>query len=298
VLDEIITAIKRKRELSSLDADFVRQKILKVLEQDRNIREKIETSNSFKELSRSAEFAELKKLVRAELRTVYGVFDLDEKRERKELLARLKEKPGNADVILKLLLLHQSSKERAPRYLEVYKRIFSITGIPATILDLGCGANPYSYTFLRCKPRYIAVDIPGDALADIAEFFKIEGIKGEVVGVDLVQEFGKLTPLSKENNVDVVFLFKVLDSLESVKRNISGKVLDALEAKWIVVSFPTVSLGGRKHIREERRAWFERLLARRDLSYEKFTVGDEIFYVVRKNYTAGPNQQVSPGTLS
>ena len=271
---------------------------MKVIEQDRNIREKIETSKSFRELSRSAEFAELKKLVRAELRTVYGAFDLDEKRERKELLAQLTGNPGNASLILRLLLLHQSSKERAPRYLEVYRRIFAVTNIPTTILDLGCGANPYSYTFLRCRPRYVAIDLPSDALADIAEFFRIEGIKGEVIGIDLVKEYEKLTPLSRENNVDVVFLFKVLDSLESVKRNISGKVLDTLVAKWVVVSFPTVSLGGRKHIREGRRAWFERLLARQDLSYEKFTVGDEVFYVVRKNDTAGPNQQVSPGRPS
>jgi len=271
---------------------------MKVIEQDRNIREKIEASKSFRELSRSAEFAELKKLVRAELRTVYGAFDLDEKRERKELLAQLTGNPGNASLILRLLLLHQSSKERAPRYLEVYRRIFAVTNIPTTILDLGCGANPYSYTFLRCRPRYVAIDLPSDALADIAEFFRIEGIKGEVIGIDLVKEYEKLTPLSRENNVDVVFLFKVLDSLESVKRNISGKVLDTLVAKWVVVSFPTVSLGGRKHIREGRRAWFERLLAQQDLSYEKFTVGDEVFYVVRKNDTAGPNQQVSPGRPS
>ena len=266
-----------------MDDNFVKQKIEKILQQDKRIREKVEGANSFKELSRSKEFTELKKLVRAELRAVYGVFDLDEKRERRELLGRLRENPGSADVILRLLLLHQSSKERAQRYLEVYRRIFAVTGTPDAVLDLGCGANPYSYPFLRCRPRYVAADLPSDALDDIAEFFHIEGITGKAVGIDLVKEYEKLGLLLKENNIDIVFLFKVLDSLESVKRNISGKVIDALAgAKWVVVSFPTISLGGRKRIGEERRAWFEKLLARRKLSYEKFGVGDEVFYVVRK----------------
>lgn len=283
MLDEIILAIKKKRELSTLNNEFIKQKIEKVFEQNKKLREKVQEAKSFRELSRSKEFSELKKLVRAELHTVYGVFDLDEKRERRELLARLRENPGSADVILRLLLLHQSSKERAQRYLEVYRRIFAVTSAPNTILDLGCGANPYSYTFLRCLPRYIAADLPSEALDDIAEFFRIEGITGKTTGIDLIKECEKLGLLLKENNVDVVFLFKVLDSLESVKRNISVKVIDALAgARCIVVSFPTVSLGGRKTIGEERRAWFEKLLARKTLSYEKFTVGDEVFYVIKR----------------
>ena len=65
MLEEIILEIKKKRELSSLDDNFVKQKIEKILQQDKRIREKVEGANSFKELSRSKEFTELKKLVRA-----------------------------------------------------------------------------------------------------------------------------------------------------------------------------------------------------------------------------------------
>jgi len=288
MLNEIILAIKEKRELEDLDTGYIKEKIEKITKQNKKIRSKLEHANSFKEFSRSGEFAELKKLVRAELRKVYGVFDLDEKKQRKELLEKLKKEKSNTKnndekkIIRELLLLHQSSKERIDYYDEIYKKIFSITDTPASILDLGCGANPYAYAYLGCTPVYVAMDLPSDDLKDIAAFFKIEGIDGEAMAVDLVKDYEKLGELLKQNPVDMIFLFKVLDSLETVKRNISGKLLDNLHARWIVVSFPLISLGGGKAIRSERRAWFEKLLARRDLHYETFSVPNEIFYVIRK----------------
>lgn len=285
-LDRIVSAIKEKRELSGLDNEYVKEKIRKVLIQDKKIRTKIGSAKSFKELSRSKEFSELKKVVRTELRAIYGVFDLDEKRERKGLIKRLNKKnitrEERGKIAQQLLLLHKSSKERIEQYEKIYKRIFTITGLPDSILDLGCGTNPYSYSYLGCRPTYIAMDLPSDDLKDIAEFFKTEGIDGEAIGIDLVKEYAKLGELLKERTVDIVLLFKLLDSLESVKRNISGKLLENLHARWIVVSFPLVSIGGRKVIRNERRAWFEKLLEKKELKYEKFIISNELFYVIKK----------------
>ncbi len=285
--DEMILEIKRKRELADLDDHYVREKIERILQQNKKMRTKAANANSFKEFARSKEFAELKKLVRAELRAVYGVFDLDEKKRRKELLLKLRDNKDTGDnkindgLIRELLVLHQSSKERIDHYDAIYKKIFSITGRPKSVLDLGCGANPYSYPYLGCAPVYVAMDLPSDDLKDLVAFFRMEGIDGEAMAVDLVKDYGKLGSLLGENPVDVIFLFKVLDSLEAVKRNISGKIIDALRARWIVVSFPLVSIGGGKAIRNERRAWFEKLLARKGLAYETFSVVNETFYVIR-----------------
>lgn len=273
-MEEIIRAVKQKRELAGLDERVVRESVERVLKRERRGREKLAAAKSWKEFSRSKEWKVLKRDVREELRGVYGLFQ-----------GRF-QSGGSPE---ERLASHQSSAERLPFYEEAYQRIFSITGAPRSLLDLGCGANPYSYGKLGCTPFYVAVDLPNKELERIAAFFKEEGIAGEVVGLNLVSEYRALRGY---RHVDVAFLFKLLDSLEHVKRNISGELLDAINATWLVVSFPTVSVGGRKLIRKERRAWFERLLRRRGWRWEEFSIENEHFYIiVKQSGLAGKEKQ-------
>jgi len=276
IVDQVVGAVKRKQELAALDDAFVRERIQKILKKERRISEKISKSNSFKEFSRSAEFKALKSLVREELRKVYGVFQKEKKGTKRKISA------GNASPEERLRT-HQSSDERFLFYPEVYKKLFAITGKPTTLLDLGCGANPYSYAYLTCAPYYVAVDLPSQDLQDIADFFRSKKVKGEVFGIDLVKDYKKVGQLLDQNHFDIAFLFKLLDSLETVKRNISRSLLDSINATWLVVSFPTVSIGGKKHIKKERRTWFEKLLTRKGWHWQEFEVGEEVFYVVLKD---------------
>ncbi len=272
LLGAVVAAIKQKKELDGLDDDFVRGKVTAALAKEPKLRAKLEAAKGFREFSRSKEFKELKRTVREELRKVYGVFQEEKRRGGK----------SSTDVAEERLRAHQSSAERLPHYDEVYQRIFAITGEPRSILDLGCGANPYSYDALGCAPFYVAVDLPNDELQAVAKFFKERGIDGEVLGLDLAREYNRLDALTAARPFDVAFLFKLLDSLEAARRNVSGKLLDAVHATWLVVSFPTVSIGGGKRIRKERRAWFEKLLRRKGWHWEEFAIENEVFYVVKK----------------
>lgn len=278
MLGEIVAAVKKKRELAALDDAFVLEKIERVLKENKKIRTKIEKSKSFKEFSRGSDFKELKRIVREELRKVYGVFDKDEKNSRKGLLQQLAKESTNEEIITKILEMHQSSVERIHEYKIVYRKIKEFIGEPRSVLDLGCGSNPYSYLLFSKNADYLAVDLPSDDLKDIKKFFSIVGLEGRTLGLDLAKGYEKL----RKEKVDVALLFKVLDSLEEVKRHISHKVLDAIDATWVVVSFPTMSLGGKKHIKKERRAWFEKLLLHKGWYYETFSISNEIFYVILK----------------
>jgi SAM-dependent methyltransferase len=275
---ETIATVKEKRELAGLEDHIIRERVEKKLEQDKKLREKVATAHSFKELSRSALFKEFIKEVRADLRTIYGVFDLDEKRKRQDLVKKIAEDPNDKEILAEMLALHQSSKERLLYYPEIYRKIFAITGTPTSILDLACGANPYSYGMLGCAPRYFAIDLPSEELKGIALYFKSLGLKGGVLGGDVIE---KALP-EKLPHVDVCFLFKALDTFETQQRNVSGKIFDSIKATWLVVSFPTMSLGGKKHIRSEKRAWFEKLIERKGWHATKFEVGSEMFYTVLK----------------
>jgi 16S rRNA (guanine(1405)-N(7))-methyltransferase len=279
---ELIASIKLKKGLSSLDDRFVAEKVKKVFASNRVIQRKFYESKDFAQFSRSKEHEELLKRIRKELRAVYGVFQATGDRERRDILERLRTtKSGNERkrIIDELLSTHTSTKERLPYYDEVYAEICARTK-PKFIIDLGCGLNPLAYQYFvqhGFRPTIIASDLSVEDMAFLDECFKVLGIPGKTIALDLTKNYKMVRTLKG----DVTLLFKLLDSLEETKRHISYDIFDHITTPWIVASFPTKSLGGRKSIARAGRAWFERLLTRKGLRWETFSVENELFYVIR-----------------
>ena len=270
----LVKDILAKKELNNLNEGFVAEKLNEFLAKNKDIREKLGTSK-YGQFRRSKEHELVIKKVRAGLREIYGVFILSDYKKRYELLEAIRKSPSPENHN-RILELHKSSKERLPYYGLVYKKIFDATGLPERIVDLACGLNPLSYPYLGCKPEYLACDLAEKDLEFIKEYFAIMRIRGSVKKVDLIKD--NVSKIVK--GIDIVFLFKTLDSLESVKWNISQELLKRLKAKSIVVSFATKSLGGKKAIKKERRAWFERLAKEQNYTFESFEIPGEIFYIL------------------
>lgn len=272
----LVDDILQKKELSHLDHDFVREKTVVLLNSNNKIMQKLK-KEEYSRFKRSKEHDEMIKSIRSKLREIYGAFMLKGHDKRKEALSKLKEDPSNSNHDC-ILCLHKSSKERIGYYEEVYKKIFEITGKPGSILDLACGFNPFSYPYLGCRPSYVASDISKEDMEFIRKYFRMMKIKGDAISKDLITD--DISSLSEK--ADMVFLFKALDSLEAVKKNISRKLMASIKSKFIVVSFATQSLGGRKMIKKERRSWFEKLAKRLELELVSFEIPNEIFYVLRR----------------
>ena len=83
--------------------------------------------------------------------------------------------------------------------------------------------------------------------------------------------------------VDVVFLFRVLESLEFFRKNVSKEIIQKLKCRYIVVSFDKKSLSG-KEIKKKGRIWFRRILSELNFDYKVFDYEDEIFFVIKKSY--------------
>ena len=143
-----------------------------------------------------------------------------------------------------------------------YDMIFEITGKPKSVLDLGCGYSPLYFSFKDIK--YYYADIGHDYIKDKGFIFDL-----------LNDDYNKLP------EVDVVFLFKVLESLEFFKRNISKEVISRLKAKYIVVSFDKKSLSGGE-IKKKGRIWFRIMLRELKLNYKTLDYENEIFFVIKK----------------
>ncbi|MBI2673419.1 hypothetical protein HYX19_04105 [Candidatus Woesearchaeota archaeon] len=278
----IITTIKEKKELSSLDDDFIRRMVDLYFTKNPKIKKKLEIHPR---LEKAKEFEALLKEIRKTLHEVYGVFNLKSK-EREGLLEKLEMALGRTHKIdnevielhKKILCTHQSTKERLNYYKKIYATIFKYTGRPSRILDLASGLNPFSYVFMDINSiEYTASEISSADIRFIQKYFKTistyKRIIGATIKLDLI--FDKSFP-----ETEVCFLFKALDSLENIKKNISYEILSNIRAKYIAVSFPTRSLTG-KNISKKRLSWFLKIVKRLGYSYETFEIPNELFYILK-----------------
>lgn len=256
---ELIGLIKNKREFRNLDDAFVDSVLQPFV-----INKKIE------ELKKKS-VEKILKEVRARLREVYGAFLSKDYFKKEKLLHEIKSL-GDIEGHERILKLHISTRERLPYYRTAYEKILSIIGKPESILDLGCGLNPFSIPFMGFIPEYYAAELVKEDAHFIQAYFDRFKIRGKAFQVDL-------TEIKELPKADVCFLFKMLDTLETLKWDITAELLAKVKTKWVIVSFSTKSLGGRKVIKE--RKWFEKLI--KNYSYEKFEIPNEAFYVIRHN---------------
>jgi len=297
---ELIQDIIEKKELRTLDEDFIKNKLDTFFADKSHERnksdalKKLENSKTYKQFKKSREHDFLIKEMRAELRKVYGVFIMEGYSDRNKLLEELKIADDDStirEIHEKLFLLHKSTKERMDHYDELYNTILDTIQrfSSATdkhkkyvFMDLACGMNPLSTVLFKDSiKKYYASDISTEDCMFLKEYFDATDIDAVIFPADLTDRniFLKLEKIP----IDICFIFKTLDGLERVHRNISEELLQSINTKYFAITFPTLSIGGVREIKEHRRLWFEKLLERLEWRYEKFTLGSELLYIIDKN---------------
>ncbi len=265
---ELVSLIKEKSELASLDDSFVK-KILTA--SYLAIPDKYETFAQFK---KSAICKIIVSQTRKDLRELYGVFI-------RKPLSKI-----NQDDVESVLESHQSTKERFDYLETIYELLFdklTSKGLPNdfSLLDIACGFTPFTISYFPTRPaNYVACDLSSSDMASVQHFFKKQNQPGTAVAIDVVsEEFFSWVATQK---ADVCFLLKALDSFEQRKRNSSKPILDAIHARLVVVSFALFSIGGNAVIGAEKRTWFEKFCAKQNWTFETLQVPNEIFYIVVK----------------
>jgi len=220
----------------------------------------------------------------------YSSFQTRHKKKIEKYFKVLKENLGKNKSIEKitndLLSITLSTKERLPDYKYIYKKIFEKTITPKIIVDLGSGFNIFSYPFMNLKNlEYHSYDINTDDKKYLNEYFKIMKLRG-LNGSAEILDLRNLKKISKIPNSDIIFLFKVFDVLDKENHKTSEELIKVLtnKTKYIVASFAKKTLT-RKKMNNPNRLWFELMLSRIGLSFEKFSTDNEIFYVVKGHHS-------------
>lgn len=205
------------------------------------------------------------KLSRNLLRKMYSVFASDK---------ILTKKNESAEWFLKK---HISTKERFADYEKIYDRIFSgFKKEKINVFDLGAGINGLSYNLLPKKTNYTGVEAVGQLVNLMNNYFKREKIIGKAIHESLFNLNEIKNILSKTNGKKIIFLFKVLDSLEMLERDYSKKILLELMplVDEIVISFATRSLVRREKFKASR-GWLINFIGENFRILDDFDYGSE-----------------------
>ncbi len=269
-LQTLTRIIKQKKELRTMSDDFVRTEILTFLKSHPHLLPHLLSPLQPLNL-RSASCRAVVKGVREQLRRVTGLFSK-------------KQKISISTTPLEFLSLHASTRERLSFYRQLYQQLFTITGKPESILDLGCGLNPFSFPFMKLsKVQYFAFDVHEEEIKQVESYFHtVHQQHHAVTGKARILNLLDIAALGSLPPADLCFMFKITDVLDRGKgHKVTEKVIQAIPANNIVVSFSTKTMSGKK-MTAPRRRWMEWLCQRLGYPYEILEFENETFYVVRK----------------
>jgi len=291
IVHDLILAIQKRKGLNDINKDFVRDTLFEHLKREPKA---VKYLNSGKVSPRAENYKQIMKAVRAKLRRSHTLFwEKSILPERKKLIAKLpktKTYQQFQELAKEILKTHSSTKERQEFYPVLHEKIFKITGKPQTVLDLGAGINPLSLIYLpqfskvnKKALEYYAYDINEDEITLLNKFFRktqkfFSNFEGKAEVFDLLH-WNKISHMPK---VDLCLMFKVTDVLDQGRgHKVTETVIAEIPAKYIVVSFPTVTMSG-KRMNHPRRKWFELMCKRLTYEFHHFSTENELFYVVKK----------------
>ncbi len=184
---------------------------------------------------------------------------------------------------------HSSTRERLP----ILERFFCETLADLTpvrsVLDIACGLNPLAIPWmpLASGAAYYAYDIDRDLVGVLNGLFGLVDVDGRA-------ELCDVTSACPQPTAEVALVLKALPCLEQIDKGASARLLDALPAHHILVSFPVASLGGRKAgMARTYEARFMELAAARGWSVQRFAFASELAFRVARPAASLP-QDLEP----
>ena len=230
------------------------------------------------------------KATKTKLHQLYGAYIQDNAHKKAAAIISALEGTQITEAATSLLSLHASTKERLPHYAEFYEFILTHTGPVESILDIGCGYNPFSIPYMQ------AVCTDSQAKTAIKAYHAYD-IDTRVA--DLINRFFthlSLPPLAKcadlavhtpSQPADLALMCKLIPVLEAQAPGSGFKLARELNARHLLITYPLKSLGGReKGMAKHYTASFEKAMADGELG--KFSlvgqkiVGNEMLYILTK----------------
>jgi 16S rRNA (guanine(1405)-N(7))-methyltransferase len=175
-----------------------------------------------------------------------------------------------------LMQFHTSTRERLPILDDFYRTVFAHLPPIQRIVDIACGLNPLAYRWMLLPPdaEYLAYDIYGDMITFLNGFMNLAGIKGKAEVRDVIGR----PPTAP---ADLILILKSLPCLEQVDKLAAQRLLAGLSGRFLLITYPAQSLGGRqKGMITNYTAHFHSLAAGRNWQIQRFEFETELAFLV------------------
>src|SRR5579885_2193978 len=147
-----------------------------------------------------------------------------------------------------------------------------------TVIDVALCLNPLAipWTPPEADAQYYACDIYTSMLDFLADALTLMPVKSFVQQCDIIQA-------SPTQQVELALVLKTLPCLEQVDRQAGYHLLHALNARYLIVSFPVHSLGGHsKGMTAHYEAHFRELIRNDPWDVQRIAFPTELVFVVKK----------------
>lgn len=262
-LDDLIAAVQKSAKYQFVSHELIRHIGERELAARRNLKEAVKATKN-------------------KLHQVGGAY-FEAKIEYAAALAQLGEAAADPHAFRAacrdLMRRHASTRER----LDILDTFYAATlaGLPdvSVVMDVACGLNPLAWPWMPLDENmtYIAYDIYADMIGFIGEFMELAGINGRARVRDVISR-------PPTEAADLVLLLKTLPVLAQVEKTAVPRLLDALNARYLLISFPAHSLGGRsKGMVQNYEAQFRSWVEGRPWQVQRFEFPTELAFLVTQN---------------
>lgn len=173
---------------------------------------------------------------------------------------------------------HTSTRERLPVLGDFYTSIFESLPPIHIVLDVACGLNPIALPWMPLADefKYHAYDADGGLIRFVKGFLKVAGARGDAQVLDATNELPK-------QSADIALVLKVLPCLDQLDPSAGPRLLEGLDAHYLLVSFPLRSLSGRsKGMVRMYDARFSELVAGKNWGVRRFEFATELTFLIMK----------------
>jgi 16S rRNA (guanine(1405)-N(7))-methyltransferase len=161
------------------------------------------------------------------------------------------------------------------------------------VLDVACGLNPLTIPWMPLAPKaeYTAVDVAGSMMQFLHEYLLLVPVQGQAYQVDVLNNLVMRTSLALESMIkfppagvfDLALVLKTIPCLEQVDKSAGQRILENVRARYMLVSFPGRSLGGRsKGMVENYEAHFMDLIDGKNWLIRRYEFPGELAFRVEK----------------
>jgi len=173
---------------------------------------------------------------------------------------------------------HASTHERLAILDRFYAQTLAAVPAPGVVLDLACGLNPLAIPWMPLAEgaQYYAFDMYADLAGFLNECMPWMGVQGRAEACDVIH-----SPPTRR--ADLALILKTLPCAEQLDKGAAERLLEAVQADYVLVSFPVRSLGGQdKRMPENYEAHFQQLLQGKPWSVQRFAFSTELAFLIRK----------------